>query len=182
MGRKPRFGIAGVPQHVMAALAGPFARGTCASMHIARDNNREPCFFGEGDYSAYLEFMAIAAQKSRCHVHAYVLMTNHVHLLVTPMQEYGVSACMQSLGKRYVQYINRTYRRTGALWEGRYKAGLIDSRAYLLTCMRYIELNPVRARSWLTWPGKQQALEPPSCHRAVGRRNSVCSAEPSIHW
>ena len=128
MGRKPRFSIAGVPQHV-----------------IQRGNNREPCFYGEEDYSAYLEFMDLAAQKARCHVHAYVLMTNHVHLLVTPLQEYGISAFMQSLGKRYVQYINRTYRRTGTLWEGRYKAGLIDSRAYLLTCMRYIELNPVRA-------------------------------------
>lgn len=72
-------------------------------------------------------------------------MTNHVHLLITPMQEYGIPAVMQSLGKRYVQYINRAYKRTGTLWEGRYKASLIDSQQYLLSCMRYIELNPVRA-------------------------------------
>jgi len=72
-------------------------------------------------------------------------MTNHVHLLIIPMQEYGISTLMQSLGKRYVQYINKTYKRTGTLWEGRYKAGLVDSQKYLLICMWYIGLNPVRA-------------------------------------
>jgi len=128
MARKPRFNLLGVPQHV-----------------IQRGNNREPCFYSEEDYSAYLEFLDIAAEKTSCHVHAYVLMTNHVHMLITPMQEHGISALMQSLGKRYVQYINKTYKRTGTLWEGRYKASLIDSNSYLLTCMRYIELNPVRA-------------------------------------
>jgi putative transposase len=128
MARRPRFNLPGVPQHV-----------------IQRGNNREPCFYSEEDYAAYLEFLAIAAEKTGCQLHAYVLMTNHVHMLITPMQEHGISALMQSLGKRYVQYINKTYRRTGTLWEGRYKASLIDSQHYLLTCMRYIELNPVRA-------------------------------------
>ena len=128
MARKPRFNLVGVPQHV-----------------IQRGNNREPCFYSEEDYAAYLEFLKIAADKTDCHLHAYVLMTNHVHMLITPMQEHGISALMQSLGKRYVQYINKTYKRTGTLWEGRYKASLVDSNGYLFSCMRYIELNPVRA-------------------------------------
>jgi len=112
---------------------------------IQRGNNREPCFLAEQDYRRYLEDLAVAAEKSACRVHAYVLMTNHVHLLVTPMQEHGIAGMMQALGRRYVQYINKRYRRTGTLWEGRYKASLVDSEAYLLTCMRYIELNPLRA-------------------------------------
>jgi putative transposase len=126
--RKPRFTLPGVPQHV-----------------IQRGNNREPCFLAEQDYRRYLEDLAASAERTDCRVHAYVLMTNHVHLLVTPMQEHGIAEMMQSLGRRYVQYINKTYRRTGTLWEGRYKASLVDSEAYLLTCMRYIELNPLRA-------------------------------------
>jgi putative transposase len=128
MPRKPRFTLSGVPQHV-----------------IQRGNNREPCFLAEPDYRRYLEDLAGSAEKSACHIHAYVLMTNHVHLLLTPMREQGIGEMMQALGRRYVYYINKTYRRTGTLWEGRYKASLVDSDAYLLTCMRYIELNPVRA-------------------------------------
>lgn len=128
MPRKPRFTLPGIPQHV-----------------IQRGNNREPCFLAEPDYRRYLEDLQATAEKSACRIHAYVLMTNHVHLLVTPMQELGIAEMMQALGRRYVYYINKTYRRTGTLWEGRYKASLVDSDAYLLTCMRYIELNPVRA-------------------------------------
>ena len=129
MPRKPRFTLPGVPQHL-----------------IQRGNNREPCFFSQPDYQRYLEDLQVCAEKYGCRVHAYVLMTNHVHLLVTPMQpEHGIGEMMQALGRRYVYYINKTYARTGTLWEGRYKASLIDSDAYLLTCMRYIELNPVRA-------------------------------------
>ena len=128
MARKPRINLPGVPQHV-----------------IQRGHNREPCFYGEADYSAYLEFLQMTSERSGCQIHAYVLMTNHVHLLVTPTQDYGISTMMQSLGKRYVQYVNSSYRRSGTLWEGRYKASLVDSQRYLLTCMRYIELNPVRA-------------------------------------
>ena len=80
-------------------------------------------------------------------------MTNHVHMLVTPMKDHGISDMMQALGRRYVYYINKTYRRTGTLWEGRYKSSLVDSDQYLLTCMRYIELNPVRA-SMVDHPGE----------------------------
>ena len=128
MARKPRFNLVGIPQHV-----------------IQRGNNREPCFFSEVDYFRYLDDLKKSAEKYNCRVHAYVLMTNHVHMLVTPMKDYGVSDMMQALGRRYVCYINKTYHRTGTLWEGRYKSSLVDSDDYLLTCMRYIELNPARA-------------------------------------
>ena len=128
MPRKPRFNLPGVPQHI-----------------VQRGNNREPCFLGEGDYRRYLDDLGEVAEKFSCRLHAYVLMTNHVHLLITPESEHGIGQMMQALGRRYVYFINRTYRRTGTLWEGRYKASLVDSEAYLLTCMRYIELNPVRA-------------------------------------
>ncbi|MFZ4539811.1 transposase [Propionivibrio sp.] len=80
-----------------------------------------------------------------CHIHAYVLMTNHVHLMVTPESETGIAKLLQAIGRSYVQYINRSYRRTGSLWEGRYKSSVIQAESYLLTCMRNIELNPVRA-------------------------------------
>ena len=93
----------------------------------------------------YLEKLAAACKKHACDLHAYVLMTNHVHLLLTPHSADGIGKVMQMLGRYYVQYFNYTYGRTGTLWEGRYKATLLDSEQYLLTCMRYIELNPVRA-------------------------------------
>lgn len=128
MSRKPRFVLPGVPQHV-----------------IQRGHNREPCFFGVDDYPRYLEDLRAAAEKNSLHVHAYVLMTNHVHLLVTPEHPFSVMHTLQDLGRKYVRYINHRYQRSGSLWEGRYKASLIDSEVYLLTCMRYIELNPVRA-------------------------------------
>ena len=128
MARKPRFSLPDVPQHL-----------------IQRGNNRSPCFFSENDYLFYLECLQEAADRHLCAVHAFVLMTNHVHLLVTPGSQFGLSHMMQRLGQRYVQYINRAYRRSGTLWEGRYKACLIESEHYLMTCQRYIELNPVRA-------------------------------------
>ncbi|MDZ4098125.1 MAG: transposase [Methylophilaceae bacterium] len=129
MARKPRFNIVGNPQHV-----------------IQRGNNRQATFFAEEDYRFYLDCLTEAAQKYAGDIHAYVLMTNHVHLLITPGQPESISRLMQSVGRRYVQYINYTYKRSGTLWEGRYKGSLIQSERYLLTCMRYIELNPVRAR------------------------------------
>lgn len=129
MARPPRFSVPGQPQHV-----------------IQRGNNRQAIFDAEEDYRRFLEIMEAAAEANCCHIHAYVLMTNHVHILVTPSHEEGVGRMMQSLGRRYVQYFNYRYRRTGGLWEGRYRATLIDTEQYLFTCMRYIELNPVRAR------------------------------------
>jgi putative transposase len=112
---------------------------------IQRGNNRAATFFQEEDYSLYRDWLAEAAGQHGCAIHGYVLMTNHVHLLVTPRTVDSVPRTMQSLGRRYVRHINATYRRTGTLWEGRYRAAPIDSEAYLLTCCRYIELNPVRA-------------------------------------
>lgn len=112
---------------------------------IQRGNNRQACFFADGDYRFYLDSLMEAATRFGGLVHAYVLMTNHVHLLLTPESPETPSMLLQSVGRRYVRYINQAYRRSGTLWEGRYKSALIDSDRYLLTCSRYIELNPVRA-------------------------------------
>ena len=136
MPRKPRFNLPGIPQHI-----------------IQRGNNREPCFYSAEDYCRYLDDLKKSASKNYCLVHAYVLMTNHVHILVTPLEENAISQMMQALGRRYVKYFNDTYGRTGTLWEGRFKSSLIDSEMYLLTCMCYIELNPVRA-SMVEHPGE----------------------------
>jgi putative transposase len=128
MPRRSRVRHAGVPQHV-----------------IQRGNNRAACFFADEDYRTYLDSLLEGATRYGCDIHAYVLMTNHVHLLVKPETDESLSLMMRYLGSRYVQYVNHVYRRSGTLWEGRYKSSLIDSDGYLLTCYRYIELNPVRA-------------------------------------
>ena len=128
MARLPRFVIIGQAQHI-----------------IWRGNNRNPIFGAEDDYRFFLEKLKQACEKHGVQPHAYVLMTNHVHLLMSPNDASGLSKVMQMLGRYYVQYFNFQYRRTGTLFEGRYKASLIDSETYLLSCMRYIELNPVRA-------------------------------------
>jgi putative transposase len=115
-------------------------------LHIVqRGHNREPCFFAEEDYVGYLHWLGEALTEFDCALHAYVLMTNHVHLLFTPSKAAAVPKLMISLGRRYVQYVNRSYRRTGTLWDSRYKSSLVQAETYLLACQRYIELNPVRA-------------------------------------
>ena len=128
MARSVRLDVPGYPQHI-----------------IQRGNNRNVCFFRDSDYLAYKEFLGLALEKSGCSLHAYVLMRNHVHLLVTGHFKGSAAILMQSLGRRYVRYINRNRKRTGTLWEGRYKSSLIETDRYLLTCYRYIEMNPVRA-------------------------------------
>ena len=128
MARHPRLNLAGVPQHV-----------------VQRGNNRRPTFFTEGDFRAYLDYLHEAAEAHGCDVHAFVLMTNHVHLLMTPLETDSISRAMQALGRRYVRYVNRARERSGTLWEGRYKATLVDGQRYFLACCRYIEMNPVRA-------------------------------------
>ncbi|MCG8380059.1 MAG: transposase [Proteobacteria bacterium] len=120
--------IPGIPAHV-----------------VQRGNNREPCFFSDDDYRYYRQCLEKGLKRYRVQCHAYCLMTNHVHLLLTPSDETGISRMMALLGKNYVMYINKTYRRTGTLWEGRHKSSLIDADNYLLRCYRYIEMNPVRA-------------------------------------
>jgi putative transposase len=128
MSRPPRLELPGVPLHV-----------------IQRGVNRSACFFGDADRRFYLKCLERAAAARGCSVHAYVLMTNHVHLLVTPAEAGAVGAMMQDIGRRYVRVINTIHGRTGSLWGGRFKSSLVDSETYLLTCHRYIECNPVRA-------------------------------------
>lgn len=112
---------------------------------IQRGNNRQTCFFSDSDYRIYLAWLAEHADASGCRVHAYVLMSNHVHLLISATELGSPGALMKALGQQYVQYVNRRYQRTGTLWEGRFRSCLIQEESYLLTCQRYIELNPVRA-------------------------------------
>lgn len=128
MPRKPRFYVPGAPVHA-----------------VQRGHNRSAVFFADLDYLEYLRCLKQAADSCGCAVHAYVLMTNHVHLLLSPERSESVGRLFQSLGRHYVRYVNETYRRHGGLWEGRYRGNVIDSQAYLLSCMRYIERNPVRA-------------------------------------
>jgi putative transposase len=128
MTRPLRLSVPAYPQHV-----------------IQRGNNRQPCFLEPGDYRFYLECLDEALGKYDVQLHAYVLMTNHVHLLMTPKLETSVARVMQSVGRRYVQRFNHRYERTGTLWEGRYRSSLVQDQHYLLTCYSYIELNPVRA-------------------------------------
>lgn len=112
---------------------------------MQRGHNREPVFFEEQDYLEYLKILKRVSDACHCAIHAYVLMTNHIHLLLTPDAGDSISRLFQECGRQYVGYINQTYRRRGTLWEGRHKGIIVESTAYLLTCMRYIELNPVRA-------------------------------------
>ena len=128
MPRRARLSFPGIPWHI-----------------IQRGNNRSVCFHAEEDYQFYLHYLKEFADKFGCALHAYVLMTNHVHLLLTPAREDSAALMMKHLGQRYVQYVNRSYRRTGTLWEGRFRSCLTQSEDYVLACYRYIELNPVRA-------------------------------------
>lgn len=129
MARLPRVCPVGVPQHV-----------------IQRGNNRQVCFASEQDFAAYAGWLKEYSKKYQVEIHAWVLMTNHVHLLCTPRTENAVSFMMQSLGRSYVQYFNFRYKRTGTLWEGRFKSCLVQEEIYLSQLYRYIELNPVRAK------------------------------------
>ena len=128
MARLPRYVIPGQPQHI-----------------IQRGNNRQVIFAAEADYQFFRVALTEAADKHDLAIHAYVWMTNHIHLLATPREENSISKVFQSVGRKYVQYFNFTYKRSGTLWEGRYRATVVDSERYLLTLMRYIELNPGRA-------------------------------------
>ena len=128
MSRRARLSLPGIPWHV-----------------IQRGHNRSACFFAEADYLFYLHYLQEFSSNFGCAVHAYVLMSNHVHLLLTPERADSVALLMKNLGQRYVQHVNRSHRRTGTLWEGRFRSCLTQTETYLLTCHRYIELNPVRA-------------------------------------
>jgi putative transposase len=128
MARLSRISPAGLPVHV-----------------IQRGNNRQACFVSDEDHGAYVNWLKEYSLRYRVDIHAWVMMTNHVHLLCTPRLEGGLSSMMQGLGRRYVQYFNFEYGRSGTLWEGRFKSCLIQEERYLLEVYKYIELNPVRA-------------------------------------
>jgi putative transposase len=164
MPRRPRVVLPGVPLHL-----------------IQRGNNRQACFFTDDDYRFYLEWLQTYARDAGCAVHAHVLMTNHVHLLLTPSTAESTGELMKRLGQRYVQYVNRTYRRSGTLWEGRFRSCLTQEESYVLGCYRYIELNPVRAGMvahpgdyrWSSYRANAQGeacsgLRPHDCYLALG--------------
>lgn len=168
MSRRPRMYLPGIPAHV-----------------VQRGNNREPSFFSEEDYGYYLDCLKRGLCRYRIKLHAYVLMTNHVHLLMTPEDEQGISRLMALVGKDYVMHINKTYRRSGTLWEGRHKASLIDGEDYLLHCYKYIELNPVRTGMAITpedypwssyfhhaWGGEDALIEDHDLYHALGKTDN----------
>jgi putative transposase len=128
MARLPRITLPAHPHHI-----------------IQRGNNRQATFFADDDYHFFLESLRQAKIKCRCRIYAYVLMTNHFHLLVEPTEIGDLGRFMQSVGRRDICYINANYRRSGTLWEGRFKSATVSGDEYLIMCSRYIELNPVRA-------------------------------------
>ncbi|HSS26786.1 MAG TPA: transposase, partial [Usitatibacter sp.] len=129
MPRAPRIDFPGLPQHL-----------------IVRGNDRKPIFFSDADRLYFLKCLGEARSQRSCDVHSFVLMPNHVHILATSRAEYGASRMMQDLGRAYVSHVNKLHGRTGALYEGRFKSSLVETARYFLACMRYIEMNPVRAR------------------------------------
>jgi putative transposase len=128
MPRRARFCPAGFPVHL-----------------IQRGNNRQAIFTSDADLAAYAHWLADGAERFEVAIHGWAFMTNHVHLLVTPSHDGSLSRLMQFLGRLYVRHFNYTYTRTGTLFDGRFKSSLVQEDCYLLTCLRYIELNPVRA-------------------------------------
>jgi len=156
MPRRSRIVVPNIPLHI-----------------IQRGNNRQPCFFADEDYLFYLERLEEYSKSEGCQVHAFVLMTNHVHLLLTPKRLESASMLMKRLGQHYVQYINRTYKRSGTLWEGRFRSCIVQQQEYLFACHKYIEMNPVRAGmvknpaeyNWTSFPvnaeGKTSSLITP---------------------
>jgi putative transposase len=128
MPRRPRTDFPGLPQHL-----------------IVRGNDRKPIFFSRDDRLRFLECLGQSRARRACEVHAFVLMPNHVHILATPREDHAASRMMQDVGRAYVAYVNKRHQRTGALYEGRFKSSLVETTRYFLACMRYIEMNPVRA-------------------------------------
>jgi len=155
MARLPRLCPAGIPLHV-----------------IQRGNNRQVCFVCVEDYKTYLSYLHDGARKYGVDIHAWVLMTNHVHLLSTPQFDGSVSKMMQYLGRHYVRYYNQMYQRTGMLWEGRFKSCVVDTDVYFLACQRYIELNPVRA-GMVSDPMEYRWPSYP--HNAFGTKSQILS-------
>jgi putative transposase len=161
MARLPRLTVPGYPHHV-----------------IQRGNNRQPIFASSADYEALLSMLEEHSQKAKVAIHAYVLMSNHFHLLPTPETAEGIPEMMQAVGRRYVRYFNQRQGRTGTLWEGRYKSTLIQAERYLLACMVYIDLNPVRAGL-----AADPAEYPWSSHaHYIGRRSDRIVTPHPLYW
>jgi len=161
MSRKPRIFVAGMTQHV-----------------IQRGNNRTDLFRAPLDYAVFLCAMREASRRFGLSVHAYALMTNHVHLMVTPATCTSLPHTMQAIGRRYVPYFNERYGRTGGLFDGRYRSLAIDDESYWFTCMRYIELNPVRARL----VNKPEVYEWSSYrYHAMGDANTLITEHATYH-
>lgn len=160
MARLTRITPAGVPVHI-----------------IQRGNNRQICFAADEDYIAYREWLTKYSREHGVGIHAWVLMTNHVHLLCTPDGDNSLSQMMQSLGRQYVRYFNQKYQRSGTLWEGRYKSCLIQEERYLLEVYRYIELNPLRANI-VKNPGDYKW----SSYQAngLGEKSELCTPHPEF--
>lgn len=164
MARLPRFTLPGYPHHV-----------------IQRGNNRQPIFATPADYQTLLDLLYENAQKCSVAIHAYVLMPNHFHLLATPDTAEGLPQMMQAVGRRYVRWFNNAQGRTGTLWEGRYKSTVIEAERYLLACMVYMDLNPVRAG--LIASAAQAADYPWSSHgHYVGHRTDKLITPHPLVW
>ena len=161
MARLPRLTVTGYPQHV-----------------ILRGNNRQDIFRNTADYQRMLDLIEQHSREQGVEIHAYVLMTNHLHLLLTPQKDQALPKMMQAVGRSYVQTFNKVHGRTGTLWEGRYRSTLIQTERYLLACMAYIDLNPVRA---------QMVAQPDdyiwsSYSHYVGRRNDRLITPHALYW
>jgi putative transposase len=161
MARLPRLTLPGYPHHV-----------------VQRGNNRQAIFSGTSDYERLLELIHEHARKFGVAIHAYVLMSNHFHLLATPETAEGVPQLMQSLGRSYVRYFNAKQGRTGTLWEGRYRSTLIQAERHLLACMAYIDLNPVRA-GLVAEPADYPWS---SHHHHIGRRVDKLITPHPLYW
>ena len=155
MARLPRIVIPNQPLHIMH-----------------RGNNRQDIFESEEDMTRIREDIAYGLEKSGCRLHAYVLMTNHLHLLITPESKEQLAIFMQAMANKYVRYFNAKHHRTGTIWEGRYKSCLVDSEQYLFTLYKYIEMNPIKANmvaSLADYPWSSYA------HHALGREDALIS-------
>ncbi|GAB3657278.1 transposase [Ramlibacter alkalitolerans] len=161
MARLPRLTVPGYPHHI-----------------IQRGNNRQPIFGDRADYELLLGLIDEHARKQQVAVHAYVLMSNHLHLLATPETVEGIPQLMQAVGRRYVRTFNLRHARTGTLWEGRYRSTLIQAERYLLACMVYLDLNPVRA-GMVADPAEYPWS---SYHHYVGRRNDRLVTPHPLYW
>ena len=167
-----------MPRHCRSILSG-------YPLHVRqRGINRETCFHEPGDYALFLGLLTELTPRSGCSVHAYVLMPNHVHLLLSPPQPACASWLMKNVCQRYAQVFNRRYSRTGSMWEGRFRSSAVDSHGYLMVCHQYIELNPVRARlvsaphqyPWTSY--RSNALGEPSLLLAPHERYRALGSTP----